>query len=94
VSARHDGVFDALLALEGRLAAEDAQGADEATDRVLELLARATDPAADTRLRPAFVRCQALADALKAKLAAQLKESATSHRAARAYEREGAGAVP
>lgn len=87
-SSRHEPVFEALRALEARLVAGDALGSEAATERVLELLAVTTQPAADARLLPLFSRCQGLAEALKASLQAQLRESATSHRAAQAYVRE------
>jgi hypothetical protein len=91
--SQHEEVFQALLTLEGHLVAGDALAADEGTDEVLTLLSRTTNPAADVRLRPLFVRCQELAIELKAKLAAQLRETATSHRATQAYGRE-AEAMP
>jgi hypothetical protein len=90
---QHQEVFQALLTLEAHLVAGDALAADEGTDEVLALLARTTDPARDARLLPLFVRCQELAVGLKARLSAELRETATSHRAAQAYGRE-AEAMP
>lgn len=87
-SVRHEPVFEALRSLEDLLIAGDALGAEAATEHVLQLLAVTTQPAADPRLRPLFARCQERADALKASLQLQLRESATSHRAAQAYVRE------
>lgn len=88
MSARHDELLSALRGLEGLLEARDAISAESATARVLQLLASATQPAADPRLRPVFAKCQRLADELKASLQAQLHSSATSSRATQAYERE------
>jgi hypothetical protein len=88
VSARHDDLLEALLGLQGLLEARDAIAAETATARVLQLLASATEPARDPRLRPVFATCQQLADALKASLQGQLHASATSSRATQAYERE------
>ena len=84
---RHDELFSALTALLATLEARDPAAAEEATARVLELLARATEPARDPRLRPLFSRCQLLADELKASLQAQLRSSARSSRATQASER-------
>ena len=88
MSAKHDEVWEALLDLQRLLEAGDALAAEPATARVLQLLASATEPARDPRLRPVFAHCQRLADELKASLQRQLHSSATSSRAAQAYERE------
>lgn len=85
---RHDELFGALVALQGALEARDPLAAEVETERVLQLLFLATEPAADLRLRPIFGRCQVLADELKASLQAQLRQSATTSRATLAYERE------
>ena len=88
MTLRHDELFSALTALLATLEARDAHAAEEATARVLELLADATEPARDPRLRPLFSRSQVLADELRASLQAQLRSSAKSSRATQAYERE------
>ena len=88
MSRRHDDLLAALLGLQGLLEAGDALAAAAATERVLQMLASATEPARDPRLRPVFAKCQTLADELKASLQRQLHSSATSSRAAQAYERE------
>lgn len=85
---RHEHLFAALGALEATLLQGDAIGAEAATQHVLRLLTDTTEPAADERLRPAFDRCQALADALRARLESELRDTAVSSRAAHAYERE------
>jgi hypothetical protein len=92
-AVRQDLVHEALLALEEILKSGDALAAELATDKVLQLLAFSTEPASDPRLLPIFARCQVLANALKASLQDQLRESATSHRAEMAYERE-VGEIP
>lgn len=92
MSTRHDHLLAALEHLQKTLEARDALGAEKATDQVLEMLAATTEPAADPRLRPVFVRCQILADNLKEDLHEALRSTAASSRAATAYEREvGAG---
>lgn len=88
MTARHEHLLGALLSLEERLQACDAIAAETATSHVLQLLGQTTEPAADPRLRPVFDRCQRLADALRKNLEDQLREAATSSRAALAYERE------
>lgn len=85
---RHDALLGGLQQLQATLEQGDPLAAEQATARVLELLAQTVEPAADPRLRPVFARCQQLAAELKARLQAQLRGSATSTRAAQAYERE------
>ncbi len=83
---RHDEVHAALEALQQTLEAKDAIASDTVTQHVLALLAVTTEPSADERLRPIFAHCQRLAIELKASLQAELRRTATTSRAAQAYE--------
>ncbi len=83
---RHDQVHAALEVLKQTLEAKDPIASQTATEKVLALLAITTDPSADARLRPIFAHCQQLASELKADLQAELRRTATTSRAAQAYE--------
>lgn len=83
---RHDQVHAALEALQQTLEAKDATASQTATQNVLALLAITTEPSADMRLRPIFAHCERLANELKASLQDELRRTATTSRAAHAYE--------
>ncbi|MDP2270560.1 MAG: hypothetical protein Q8N23_35250 [Archangium sp.] len=83
---RHHQVHAALEALQQTLEAKDAIASESATEKVLALLALTTEPSADERLRPIFAHCQRLAFELKASLQEELRRTATTSRAAQAYE--------
>lgn len=82
----HDQIHAALLTLQQTLEAKDAFASQTATDTVLALLAVTTEPSADPRLRPIFAHCERLAVELKASLRDELRRTATTRRAAQAYE--------
>ena len=83
----HDELHGALQSLEAKLEAQEPFASEKATEHVIALLSRTTEPSADPRLRPIFMRCQKLADDLKAKLQDELRRSGITTRAAQAYER-------
>lgn len=87
--SRHDHLAAALDRLLEQLEQGDAVAAEAASQRALELFA--TTPAAndDPRLRPAYDRCRTAIDTLYARLNRELKESAVSSRAGKAYADRG-----
>lgn len=91
--ARHEPLFEALNALERTLALGDALAAEQEMAKALERFAATPGARDDERLLPIYERCQALALELKSTLSHALQGSATSSRAALAYER-GSGSAP
>ncbi|MFZ5444154.1 MAG: hypothetical protein ACOZQL_29425 [Myxococcota bacterium] len=89
---RHEHLHDALHALERALALGDALAAEQEMSKALERFAATPGAHQDERLLPIYERCQRLALELRESLAAALRGSARSSRAAQAYEREAGGA--
>jgi hypothetical protein len=87
-AVHHEPLHEALNALERTLALGDAVAAEQLMAKALERFAATPGAHQDERLHPIYLRCQTLAHELRATLALALKGSATSTRAANAYERE------
>jgi hypothetical protein len=91
MSARHDGLFEALTALQARIAARDALGAEAAMEVALARFAAVPTPGDDERLLPLKDACEAAARLYCAELGGALRETAAGARATEAY---GRGAQP
>jgi hypothetical protein len=87
---RHDHLVSALDLLLAKLEQGDAVAAEVASQAALSLFAATPSPGADERLGPLYERCRLAMAALSARLDREVKETATSTRAGRAYAAFGA----
>jgi hypothetical protein len=88
---RHDHLVTALDELLEKLEQGDAVVAEEASQRALALFASTPMAGDDERLRPRYERCQLAMTALYERLTRELKETATSSRAGKAYAERANG---
>ncbi len=85
MSARHDHLLAALTEILELLELGHVEAAQPAVERALEAFAATPSPASDARLLPIFQRAQALATSTHARLGSELRTTATTIRAGRAY---------
>ncbi len=91
MSTRDDHLVAALEAIQARVAARDALGAEEAMVAALAAFGAQPGPSDDPRLAPLLQACEAAARAYHAELGEAVKDSGLRARAGQAY---GRGSAP
>ena len=94
MSARHDHLHEALTVLLDSIERKDANGAEAAMERALNLFASTPAPGDDERLRPLMTSCEVAGRAFFSQLDLAVREPGTSARATHAYATGGQGEEP